>query len=376
MNKYLITILISLCISISGQSQEIISGKSEAIKLSINAKADLSILNPNVPKGMVYFHDANKITIKGYVNKHNLMFFTVDKIETTANINGYFEQEVKIKYDKNEIIVKAVYKNNITISDTVLINRPFVANTDHLNNSYGKNYSLLIGTNKYQHMTTLTNPVFDARTIATELKTNYGFKTDTLMNPTSNDIYSAIRTYSTMQFADDDQLFIFIAGHGEFDEVFKEGFIVPSDADQNDANKRSYISHSNLRTIINNIPCKHIFLVMDVCFGGTFDPMVASRGIEKEEGVLEREKFIKRKLKNKTRLFLTSGGKVYVPDGKAGRHSPFARKFIEALRNYGGDDKVLTFMEILGFVEKVTPEPIHGEFGTNEPGSDFLFIAK
>ena len=304
------------------------------------------------------------------------MFFTVDKIETTYDLGGNFQQEVKIRYDKNEIIVKASYKNNITIADTILINRPFAANIDHLNNSYGKNYALTIGTNKYHHMNNLVNPIFDARTIATELKDNYGFKTDTLMNPTSDEIYSSIRKYSTMQFSDDDQLLIFIAGHGEFDDVFKEGYIVPSDAIKNDPNKRTYISHSSLRTIINNIPCKHILLVMDVCFGGTFDPLVASRGVEKEEGVLEREKFIKRKLKNKTRLFLTSGGKVYVPDGKAGRHSPFARKFIEGLRNYGGDDRVLTFMEVLGFVEKVTPEPIHGEFGTNEPGSDFLFIAK
>ena len=36
--------------------------------------------------------------------------------------------------------------------------------------------------------------------------------------------------------------------------------------------KTSYLSHSNLRTMINNIDCPHIFLVMDVCFGGTFDP--------------------------------------------------------------------------------------------------------
>lgn len=374
-NKFclLITLLFA---SIFSNAQDIISGKSNAIKLSISAQADLVIINPKVPKGTVYYHDANSFTIKGNVNTSNLMFFTVDKIETVPDSKGQFEQTVKIKYDNNQIIVKAVYKNNVTIADTVMINRPFAANTDKMNNSYGKNYALLIGTNKYEHMTQLTNPVFDARTIARELKDNYGFNVDTAMNPTSDEIYSSIRKFSSMQFADDDQLFIFIAGHGEFDEVFKEGFIVPSDAIKNDHNKRSYISHSNLRTILNNIPCKHIFLVMDVCFGGTFDPLVASRGTEKDESVLEREKFIKRKLKNKTRLFLTSGGKVYVPDGKAGRHSPFARKFIEALRSYGGDDKVLTFMEVVSTVEKVTPEPIFGEFGTNEPGSDFLFIAK
>ena len=81
-------------------------------------------------------------------------------------------------------------------------------------------------------------------------------------------------------------------------------------------------------------------------------------------------------MKNKTRIYLTSGGKEYVPDGRPGAHSPFARKFLDALRHYGGEDKILTFNEILSYVDKVTPEPTHGEFGNNEPGSDFLFISK
>lgn len=232
----LITMLFT---SIFSNAQDIISAKSNAIKLTISAQADVVIINPKVPKGTVYYHDANTFTIKGNVNTSNLMFLTVDKIETVPDSKGQFEQTVKIKYDNNQIIVKAVYKNNVTIADTVMINRPFAANTDKMNNSYGKNYALLIGTNKYEHMTQLTNPVFDARTIARELKDNYGFNVDTAMNPTSDEIYSSIRKFSSMQFADDDQLFIFIAGHGEFDEVFKEGFIVPSDAIKNDHNKRS-----------------------------------------------------------------------------------------------------------------------------------------
>ena len=39
--------------------------------------------------------------------------------------------------------------------------------------------------------------------------------------------------------------------------------------------KKTYISHERLRRIIDSIPCRHIFLVMDVCFGGTFDPFIA-----------------------------------------------------------------------------------------------------
>ncbi len=84
--------------------------------------------------------------------------------------------------------------------------------------------------------------------------------------------------------------------------------------------------------------------------------------------------YIKRKLRYKTRKFVTSGGKEYVPDGRPGMHSPFARKLIEALRGEGGSDRVLTIQEIYGYVDKLSPEPRAGDFGSNAPGSEFVFV--
>ena len=118
---------------------------------------------------------------------------------------------------------------------------------------------------------------------------------------------------------------------------------------------------------------------MDVCYGGTFDQAIAragSRGGDEIYNELTKTEYIKRKLRFKTRRYLTSGGKQYVPDGRPGHHSPFARKFLEGLRNYGGQDKILTLNELTGYVEKINPEPRYGEFGDNEPGSDFVFVAQ
>ena len=59
----------------------------------------------------------------------------------------------------------------------------------------------------------------------------------------------------------------------------------------NDEAKTTYLSHNRLRSIVNNIPCDHIFLTMDVCFGGTFDNAVAHRGMEDDvyrEGISGR----------------------------------------------------------------------------------------
>lgn len=259
---------------------------------------------------------------------------------------------------------------------------PLPAISESNNNTDGSNtitHALLFATNIYDSFSELANPVLDANTIAAELKENYGVQTEVVLNPTLTQTAEKIREYASQQYHEDENLIIFFAGHGEYDQVFREGYVISSDSRANDKSKTSYLSHSNLRTMINNINCKHILLVMDVCFGGTFDPNLAKsshRGSMEMYSDIPKEEFISRKLKYKARLYLTSGGKEYVPDGRHGFHSPFARRFIEALRKYGGEDGILTTAEILQYVEKVNPQPRFGEFGDNEPGSDFILIAK
>jgi len=241
----------------------------------------------------------------------------------------------------------------------------------------GQNYALLFAEGNYDTWPHLVNPVPDAQAIAEELKKSYGFKTELLQDVTRDGILIALRRYAEMKFIENDELFIFFAGHGQFDPILGDGYLVAKDSKLNDDIKTSYVAHSVLRTIVNNIPCKHIFLVVDACFGGTIDPLVAatSRGDEMY-GEVSKSEFIQRKMQFKTRRFLTSGGKEYVPDGRPGQHSPFVRKLLEALRSYGGNDGVLTINEILQYEEKVTPQPRAGEFGANEPGSDFIFLAR
>ena len=78
-------------------------------------------------------------------------------------------------------------------------------------------------------------------------------------------------------------------------------------------------------------------------------------------------------MKLKTRLFMTSGGKTYVPDGEPGHHSPFASKFLKALEEGGQKDGYLTFHRILPYVEDAKSAPRYGDFGDPAPGSDFFF---
>lgn len=278
----------------------------------------------------------------------------------------------KVKINVNPFEPEIAYKGSDADAEEM---EPTTAKLQSSGN--GKTYALLIATGEYDHFDNLVNPVIDAKTLQKELENTYGCIVELKENPTLNELVKSIKSFASRKYNPQDQLFIFIAGHGYYDEVFKEGYVIAKDSKSNDVAHTSFLSHSNLRTMVNNIPCEHIFLCMDVCFAGTFDPVIAStnRATDLYEEV-DKQAFISRKLQYKTRMYLTSGGKEYVPDGRPGQHSPFTRKLLEALRNYGGKDGILTLNEIVSYIEKVIPQPRFGEFGDNEPGSDFLFIKK
>jgi hypothetical protein len=187
------------------------------------------------------------------------------------------------------------------------------------------------------------------------------------------EVWEKLREYNERKFNPQDQLMIFFAGHGHFDETFGEGYVVAKNSLGNDLSRASYISHNRLRGIVGNIPCKHILLMMDVCFGGTLDPLIArSRGTKENEVSLNE--FVVRKLQYTTRKYITSGGKEYVSDGVPGKHSPFAQSLIESLRARGGEDGVLTLAEMQAYLEKLKQQPRFGSFANDEALGDFVFV--
>lgn len=281
------------------------------------------------------------------------------------------DQQIMLEQGNNEIIVR-VENESGGIAESVRNVSYNVMITDRTD------YALIFGTNEYDEWGDLSNPVFDAKAVEDELRQYYGFKTELVLNPSKIEVLTKIREYAGKSYQDKDQLLIFFAGHGKFDEISRMGYLATTDSKINDMVSDSYISHSAYRDYINNIPCQHTLVLIDACFGGTFDQALArsgSRGADAQYYELTKTEFIERKLKYQTRKYITSGGKEYVPDGRPGAHSPFARKMLEALRNYGGGDKILTFTELLTYFEALNPQPKSGEFGANEPGSDFIFVA-
>lgn len=301
--------------------------------------------------------------------------FAIVPVKTLSDYERNVDTEVILRPGINKILVSAKDKQGGIASSIRQITVKSISEDEQTVDR--KDYALLFATDEYDSWDNLQNPIRDVTTIGNELKEIYGFEIEILKNPTKLEMMQKLREYARKTYLPDDQLFIMFAGHGYFDQLFNQGYLVCRDSKITDEERLSYLSHNSLRSIIDNIPNKHIFLTIDACFGGTFDPYISSsahRGGMYDD--LGNAEYISRKLKLKTRKFLTSGGMEYVSDGRPGQHSPFTRKLLEAIRSYGGSDGILTLAEMKAFIEKIDPEPRFGEFGSDEPGSDFIFIVK
>jgi hypothetical protein len=294
-------------------------------------------------------------------------------IELESKVYANINKNIFLPDGQNYIQVRAENVDGGIVTDS----RSVIVGMDALKDAIAmdrKDYAILFATDQYDNWNDLVNPVYDANAIAKELKERYGFEVKIVINASQDKVLTTLREYAQITYKPQDQLFVFFAGHGQYDDVFGEGYVVARNSRANDPSKNSYISHNRLRNNINNIQCDHIALVMDVCFGGTFDPVLASSRNLFDE--IDNNEYIAKKLSTKTRKFLTSGSKEYVSDGVRGSHSPFAVRFLEALKSNGGEDRLLTFSEVNFSMQKLKTTPRYGPFGDDEAGSEFLFIAK
>jgi len=318
---------------------------------------------------------ANEITLRvGSVDDE-----TIWVTKSIALQPGFLKYDIKLPVTipdgSNYVEIEVTTKEGIVVAEKrrLIIGKGAL---DNVLSNDRKDVALLFGTDKYDYWTDLVNPIDDVHAIGKELKEKYGFQVEIVENPNVEDIWTKLRDYNERKFNPQDQLFIFFAGHGHFDETFGEGFVVAKNSLENDLSRNSYISHNRLRGVISNIQCNHILLTMDVCFGGTLDPLVArSRGGQNASEATVSE-LLARKWSHRTRKYLTSGGKEYVSDGVPGKHSTFSAKFLEALRGMGGSDYLLTLTEIQAEMEKLKQVPRVGSFGDDEPLSDFVFVGK
>jgi len=242
-----------------------------------------------------------------------------------------------------------------------------------------KTYALLVATGDYDTLPDLANPVADIESVDRELREAYRCETHVLRNPTRSQFRAALHALAERQFGRDDQLLVFVTGHGFFSERIQRGYLAFRDSrnPKDDPLYETLLPHADVTEVLEALDCRHVLLVVDSCFAGTLDrtlAMAPRRDVEGDYAQATRSEFLRRKMEYATRRYITAGAKEYVPDGRPGQHSPFTRAFLEALRSFGGTDGILTLEEIHGYLERVVPQPRWGELRGNEPGSSFVLI--
>jgi len=171
-----------------------------------------------------------------------------------------------------------------------------------------KYFALLIGIDIYDdpNINPLINPVNDTKLLAKTLIENYTFDEGNVIrleNPTRGEIIEKF-DYLANNIQETDNLLIFYAGHGQWEEKFDQGYWLPSDAQRD--SKIAWFSNSTIVTYIRGINSKHTLLISDACFsGGIFRTRKAFSTPSK--AILGLYKLPSRKA-------MTSGAMTTVPD--------------------------------------------------------------
>lgn len=202
----------------------------------------------------------------------------------------------------------------------------------------GSYHAVLIGINNYTGgLPKLKTPINDVERLARVLGSEYGFEDVTLITdktpvkPTASGIVKELRSIA-QRLTEKDNLLIYYAGHGNIDELTKEGYWVPIDGKKDDPT--TWISHSLIRNLLETekVRVKNFVLIADSCYSGT----MMRRSIDRDAVADGDEETLVQKLKEraamKSREVITSGGNEPVADEAVGTdHSLFAYYLIKAL---------------------------------------------
>ncbi|MFY0651518.1 MAG: caspase family protein [Cyclobacteriaceae bacterium] len=231
-----------------------------------------------------------------------------------------------------------------------------------------KNYALIIGAAQYENegVVQLDRPVDDAIALKDVLTAEYNFNEENvtlLTNPRRSQIIDAFDKLSD-NVSETDNLLVFYAGHGIWDEKLQQGYWLPVDAKKD--SKAQWLSNGTIRDYLGAIDSKHTLLIADACFSG---------GILKERAAFNTSRAMVELYKLPSRKAITSGTLKTVPD-----QSVFLKYLIEGLKN--NDHAIVSahqlFANLRVAVIHNSPNsqvPQYGViFGSGDQGGDFLFV--
>lgn len=331
---------------------------------------EMLIHQPEMEESSVFVTPESSFDLAGEVQPFDDSMVVHINDSPVQNMDGnFFWHKIELVPGLNKLIIDILLDDQIEkrYNYNIYYTAP-ITNLARGSLDPGTYYALIIGINDYPAMgEDLENAIRDARSIYDVLGEKYTFDKENmnlLLNPKREDLYIAFDKLSS-QVTEEDNLLIFYAGHGLWEEDTGLGYWLPSDARRE--NRAAWFPNSSLVDYLKAIKSKHTLLISDACFAGSI--FKVHRSINDAPASIEE-------LYNlPSRKAITSGTLKEVPD-----HSIFIEYLLDRLRD--NQDKYLPseslYSRIRVAVENNSPTvPRTGVIqGVGDEGGDFIFILK
>lgn len=247
----------------------------------------------------------------------------------------------------------------------------------------GRYWALLIANQNYTNgLPSLDTPINDVRALKNVLVTNYGFDSNRIFLVTDASLKKMRETLDLIheKVEGNDSLLLYYAGHGHLDEAFgNKGFWIPVDGKAPSVSNKGYrttwLPNSQVHDIIQANRAKHVLLISDSCYSGTFK----TRAISKPQSYAASMDFFYKMAASHSRRAITSGNLEPVADGGGGGHSIFAYHLLQVLKN---SNRTLNaehlFQELKDNVSQASEQnPQYFIIDKQkDAGGDFIFISR
>jgi hypothetical protein len=354
------------------------SGINEQALVASAAKPGIVITEPS---SLTIKTSESSYVIKGKVRSDcPVSVVSVNGQEAHFSTDGSFIARVSLTEGENNIAVEAGNcagwsKENIvfdyspakTETDDAADSAEFAEN-NHLR-ELGRNFALIIGESKYSDpvMPDLFYPTSDAKKVKEVLTNNYTFDTRNtilLVNATRKTIIDNLDSINNI-LTSKDNLLIFYAGHGSWDEKNSIGYWLPSDAAAKAT--ESWLMNSLITAYVSRCNARHTLVIADACFGGS---IFRTRAFKPEEEKTVSDLYLKMSKKA-----MTSGDLTEVPD-----ESIFVKNFLLLLTE--NTDEYLPSQKLFFDLKPKIANTIDliPQFGiiknAGDQGGDFIFFRK
>lgn len=186
----------------------------------------------------------------------------------------------------------------------------------------GKRVALVVGIGEYQHLSSLQNPVPDAKAIAAELR-EHGFDVSEHYNLARADLLDALEVFKR-KAQDAEVALVYYAGHGM--EIDGKNVVAPTDMEIECANKTTIRSVALDQLFSAAGPAPQQIVLLDACRNNPF-PQCPTRGANSGSGFRGFSR-----LTEEDRSLLIANATLsgqLAADGDAGDHSPFAKSLLK-----------------------------------------------